>query len=100
MARYDFTAQAAGDLREIGRYTKQTWGTEQASRYRQELELALQKLSLTPDMGRPREEIEPRVRSFKVASHVAFYVTRRGGITIVRLLHPSLDVELAFQREP
>jgi toxin ParE1/3/4 len=97
MSRYDFTARAAADLREIGRYTKKTWGTEQARRYREELEIALQKLSLSPNVGRQREAIAPGVRSFRVASHIAFYVQRNDGITILRLLHPSMDVDAAFE---
>jgi toxin ParE1/3/4 len=92
MAGFNFTALAAKDLRDIGRYTRKTWGLEQARRYREELELALQKLALTPSMGLPRLDIAPRVRSFPVASHVAFYVARRGGITVLRLLHPRQDV--------
>ena len=40
MARYDFTARAVEDLKEIGHYTRKTWGLEQARRYREELEIA------------------------------------------------------------
>jgi toxin ParE1/3/4 len=96
MPRYDLTARAAADLREIVKYTKETWGIEQARHYRDELEVALQKLSLTPDMGRQREAIASGVRSFRVAAHIAFYVQRQDGITILRLLHPSMDVDAAF----
>lgn len=97
IARYDFTAQAAADLKEIGRYTRKTWGLAQARRYREELEIALQKLSLSPNMGRQREAIAPGVRSFRVAAHVAFYVQTKDGITILRLLHPNMDVDAAFE---
>jgi toxin ParE1/3/4 len=100
MAQYDFTAQAVKDLREIGRYTKKTWGIEQARHYRQELELAIQKLSLNPHMGRERNEIAPGVRSFRVAPHIAFYAPRRDGLTVLRLLHPQMDVDLAFGLDP
>lgn len=96
MARYNFTAHAAEDLRNIIRHTRQTWGLKQARHYRQELELSLNRLGERPDMGRSREEIAPGVRSFLVAEHIAFYAPRRGGITILRLLHPSMDVERAF----
>jgi toxin ParE1/3/4 len=96
MARHDFTEQAAEDLHGIGRYTKQMWGLAQARHYRQELELALQSLSLNPQIGRERAEIAPKVRSFRVAAHIAFYIPRRGGITILRLLHPRMDVDAAF----
>jgi toxin ParE1/3/4 len=96
MARCEFTAQAIEDLREIGRYTKRTWGVAQARRYRQELELELKKLSLSPWIGLGRDDIAADVRSFTVASHIAFYRPKRNGITVLRLLHPSMDVERAF----
>jgi toxin ParE1/3/4 len=96
MSHFDLTARAAADLREIGHYTKKTWGVAQARHYRDEIELALRKLSLTPDIGRQRDAIAPGVRSFKVAAHIAFYVQRKDGITILRLLHPSMDVDAAF----
>lgn len=99
MAGYNFTERAALDLRGIIRHTKKTWGVKQARLYRQELELAPQQLSLSPDMGRKREEIAIDVRSFPVASHIVFYTPRRGGITVVRLLHSRMDVELAFDRK-
>lgn len=97
MPHYDLTARAAADLREIGRYTKKTWGLEQARHYRDELEVALQKLSLTPDMGRQRDAIAPGVRSFRIAAHIPFYVQTKNGITVLRLLHPSMDVDSAFE---
>lgn len=96
MSRCRVTALAANDLREIGRYTRRTWGVQQARRYREELDLALQKLSLMPNAGRARPELAPRLRSFVVGGHIAFYVPRRGGITVVRLLHASMDIEQAL----
>jgi len=97
MARYDFTARAVEDLKEIGRYTRKTWGLEQARRYREELEIAFQKLSLSPNVGRQRDTIAAGVRSFRVAAHIAFYVQQKDGITILRVLHPSMDVDAAFE---
>jgi len=96
MARCEFTAQAVEDLREIGRYTKQTWGLDQARRYREELELRLTKLSLAPGVGVARDDIASGVRSFVVGSHVAYYIAKKSGITVLRLLHPSMDIERAF----
>jgi toxin ParE1/3/4 len=97
MSRYDFTVRADADLREIVRYTRKIWGSEQARHYREELEIALQKLSLSPNVGRQREALGPGVRSFRVAAHIAFYVQRNDRITILRLLHPSMDVDAAFE---
>jgi toxin ParE1/3/4 len=93
-----FSAQAEKDLREIVRYTRQQWGNDQARRYRQELELALKKLSLNAQLGRQRDEVEPGLRSFKTASHIAFYREKDAGISVLRVMHPSQDIERAFDR--
>ena len=92
MPRYEVTRQALADLLDIARYTHATWGTKQARLYREELELAIQKLALSPGLGRVRADVAPSVRSFPIARHVAFYVERDGGITVLRVLHPSMDV--------
>ena len=98
MSRYELTAPALADLREIARYTKKTWGPVQAERYGEELEIALQQLAIAPDMGRRREAIAPDMRSFPVAGHIAFYIQRKGKITIQRILHPRMDVDEAFEK--
>lgn len=100
MSRYELAADAAADLLEIVRYTKKQWGQEQAQRYREELDLGLQRLSLAPDRGRNREAIVPGLRSFPVAQHIAFYVQRKGRVIILRLLHPRMNVEAAFEDGP
>ena len=99
MPRYDFTRRALADLRDIARYTRESWGLKQARLYREELELSIQKLALSPGMGRARADVAPSVRSFPVARHVAFYVESEGGITMLRVLHPSMDVADAFSEE-
>ena len=96
MPRYDFTNRALDDLRKIARYTRETWGQRQARLYREELELGIRKLALSPGMGRVRADVAPLVRSFPIARHVAFYVEGEGGITVLRLLHPSMDVARVF----
>lgn len=93
MIRFKLTERALRDLREISSYTKREWGAEQERRYRQQLELELQKLSLNANIGRSREDVGFGVRSFRVGSHIAFYVHGDDGITVLRLLHPSRDVE-------
>ena len=96
MPRYDVAKRALDDLREIARYTRETWGQRQARLYREELELGVRKLALSPGMGRVRADVAPSVRSFPIARHVAFCVEGEGGITVFRLLHPSMDVARAF----
>jgi toxin ParE1/3/4 len=97
VSRFELASPAAADLLDIVRYTHQRWGGAQAQRYREELELALQHLSLTPDVGRRRHAIAPGLRSFSLAQHVAFYIQRKDRILVVRILHPRMDVEDAFE---
>ena len=97
MPRYDFTQRALADLRDIARYTGKTWGLKQARVCREELELGFRKLALAPGMGRVRTEVAPRVRSFPVARHVAFYSESGGGITVLRVLQPNMEVARAFE---
>ena len=96
MPRYDFTRRAQADLRDIARYTRETWGRKQARLYCEELELSIRKLALSPGSGRVRTDVAPSVRSFPIARHVAFHVESEGGITVLRLLHPSMEVARAF----
>ena len=96
---YELARAAAADLQEIISYTEKTWGTAQARRYRDELELALQQLALTPERGRARDAIVPGMRSFRVAEHVAFYIQRKETIAILRVLHPRMDVDEAFGKD-
>ena len=98
MSRYEIAARAAADLLEIVRYTHQAWGQAQAEHYREELDLALRQLSLTPDVGRKREAIAPGLRSFPVAQHVAFYMQLKGKISILRILHPRMNADDAFKK--
>jgi toxin ParE1/3/4 len=98
MSRYELARSAAADLLEIIRYSKGTWGAERAQRYREELELAVQQLALSPAMGRKREAIAPGLRSFSVAQHVAFYTQRKDKIIVLRILHPRMNVDEAFER--
>ena len=99
MPRYDFTRRALADLRNIVRYTRESWGRKQARMYREEIELGIQKLALSPGLGRVRSDVAPSVRSFPIARHVAFYVESEGGITVVRVLHPAMNVASAFPEE-
>ena len=98
MSRCELATRAAADLLEIVRYTHQNWGHAQAQRYLEELDLALRQLSLAPGRGRNRETITPGLRSFPVAQHIAFYIQRKDKIIIVRILHPRMNADEAFEK--
>jgi len=97
MPDYRLTRRALADLRDIARYTGETWGRRQARLYVEELELRIRKLALSPEMGRLRDDVAPSVRSFPIGRHVMFYLTSESGITVLRVLHPRMDVARAFR---
>lgn len=98
MSRYELAPSAAADLLEIIRYSKANWGAERTQRYREELELAVQQVALSPEMGRKRDSMAPGLRSFPVAQHIAFYVQRKNKIIVLRVLHPRMNADEAFER--
>ena len=88
IARYSRRAEA--DLLDIGAYTLDTWGTQQAVRYLNELETCCERLANEPSRGRPCDEIRPGLQRFEHGRHVVFYRQARGGILVSRILHQRM----------
>lgn len=49
-----------------------------------------------PRMGRPRDELEPGLRSLAFGQYVVFFESLAGGIDVVRVLHGSRDIDRLF----
>jgi toxin ParE1/3/4 len=49
-----------------------------------------------PAMGRVRDEIDSKLRSFSVGKYLIFYVALPDGVEIVRVLHGARDIETIF----
>jgi len=96
MPNFKLTEAAKKDLRGISTYTTKTWGKEQEKAYRETLRAALRIIAKNPEIGLKREELAEGLRSFPVGQHIAYYVERRGGIEVARILHPSMDKERVF----
>lgn len=50
-----------------------------------------------PHLGRQREELSPRLRSFPVANDVIFYRPLDNGVKIARVLHGARDFPPLFE---
>ena len=99
MTRHWLSPDAQFDLDEIRQYTTSMWGPQQAVRYLAELTLKFEQLAAAPGIGRLRPEIEDGVRSFKALQHIVFYRQEPDGVEVVRVLHPSRDIEAQFSDE-
>jgi len=90
VARFRFSRRAEADLLSIGDYTLRTWGSAQAARYLDELEVCCQMLADNPQLGRPCDSVRPGLRRLEHGKHVVFYRQERGGILVSRVLHQRM----------
>ena len=53
-------------------------------------------LEQLPEMGRPRDDLAPGLRSVVVEKYVIFYQPTPDAVVIVRILHGSRDIDSLF----
>lgn len=53
-------------------------------------------LAHQPDLGRPRDDLMPNLRSFPFERYIIFHLPISDGIELVRVLHGARDVEAQF----
>lgn len=87
--------RAAEDIAEIWDYIADD-SFEQADAFVDRLDAKLQLLARQPMLGRAREELAPRLRSYSFEPYVIFYEPLADGIAVVRLLHSARDIDAQF----
>ena len=93
MSGYELTESAAGDLREIARYTVSTWGIEQARRYEALIEAHFQSLSGGNARTRVFLEHRPELVVSRVEHHYVFHLIReKRRPLILAVLHENMDL--------
>jgi len=63
-----------------------------ADRYLDHVRERAMELLPHPELGRPRPEILPGIRSLLCRNHLIFYRMKKGVIQILRILHGSMDL--------
>lgn len=96
MNSYKLSRLASADLEEIAEYTIESFGIEQARRYRDGLKICFDQLANNPALGKRSEQLMRGLRRFEHQSHVVFYIIEPEEIFIVRVLHSSMDVPRHF----
>ncbi len=96
MPEYQFTPEAKNDLQSIIDYTIEHWGKKQAHKYIDGLEELAANLAENPGLGTDRNQLTHGLVSFPYVSHVLYYVVQEHGITIIRILHKSMDSKQHF----
>ncbi|WP_118986962.1 type II toxin-antitoxin system RelE/ParE family toxin [Photorhabdus sp. CRCIA-P01] len=85
--------KAEQDLEAIFEYSYQEFGLERAYQYIKNIDRAFHTLAEAPGLARNYSHVRPGVKSFPVASHIIFFRLMANGITIVRVLHQSMDYQ-------
>jgi len=96
MRRARFAPQARTDVLDIARHVASETGVERALKVVDRLEAVCHWLATRPAVGRPREELEPGLRSFPLWPYVIIYRPRRVGIDVIRVLHGARDIPALF----
>ncbi len=85
---------AKRDLERIGEYTRAKWGAAQRRKYLGQPKDGFKALRDTPGIGAQRDDIHKGLRAHPVGKHVIFYRETKTELTIVRVLHESINPDL------
>jgi len=89
--QYRVSDAAKSDLEEIWFYIARD-NPDAADKFVRVLVSRFPTLASMPDLGRKREELSPRLRSFPVGRYVIFYRPIEKGVEIARVLHGARDL--------
>lgn len=93
MLRIDKLPLAEEDLIDIWIYGYETWGADQADTYADSIENTLNALIRSPKKHRLRKNFRPPIRISPHVSHMIIYEIEENSITIIRVLHKSMNVK-------
>ncbi len=97
MKAFVLTIKAKEDLRKVARFTEKRWGRDQRLLYVKQFDDVFHLLAETPAVGIQCEYIKKGYRKFPQSSHIIYYrESTKAKITIIRILHKSMDVESKF----
>lgn len=95
MRRLDFAPLALADIDEIAGYVA-AQDPQAAARLIARIKERAISLAERPGLGRPREELAPKLRSVAIASYALFYRPLDDGIEVARVLHGRRDIDAVF----
>lgn len=96
MSQYRVSAVASADLEDIWLFIAQD-SPDAADRFIRTIVSRFPTLASLPYLGRQREELAARLRSFPVGNYLIFYRPMDDGIEVVRILHGARDFPPLFE---
>ena len=92
MKRVIILPDAEADIVDIWRHTIDRWGFDQAVKYDAMIQGRIEGLATGRTASRRAEEVGPGLRRALLGSHVVFFREDAAAVTVVRVLHQSMDV--------
>lgn len=83
--------KAYDDLNSIYQYSLKEFGQAKAKTYIKSLDDAFHKLINDSSLGTDYSVISPELLAYLVTSHIIFFKRAENGITVIRVLHQSMD---------
>jgi len=96
MKRFQVSNSARDALDEIWFYIEQD-NTAIADKFIHPIVSRFPILATMPQMGRPRKELAPELRSFAVGNHIILYRAIEKGVEIVRVLPGARELPPTFE---
>jgi toxin ParE1/3/4 len=90
--------KAVDDLAEIWAYIAED-SLGQADAFAVAIDREIRQLARSPLIGRARPELLTHLRSLPFGRYVIFYLPRKRGIEVVRVLHGARDLRLLFNED-
>jgi toxin ParE1/3/4 len=88
--------RAEEDLKNIYSYSLQEFGIKKARQYVKNLDEVFRKISENPNLGSHASYVKSKLIFYRSTSHLIFYQITNSSVTIIRILHKSMDFEKYF----
>jgi toxin ParE1/3/4 len=85
--------KAYDDLTQIYQYSLKEFGPAKAAEYIGLMDATFKKLSENIQLGTDYKEISSELKAYLVASHIVFFKRSTMSITVIRVLHQSMDFD-------
>ncbi len=96
--KYKLSKLALKDVDGIWEYTLQNWSRNQANKYYKEIFKEIDFLCSNPEIGKSIDEVVEGFRLRRIKSHVIIYQILETKISVDRILHRSMDVDVILNK--
>lgn len=91
LAKLGLSLQALTDLFNIGHYGAEKWGSHAADEFVANFNNAFALIERHPNIGRPRDEYPPGIRSWQHRRYILYHRHGIGRFEVNRIMHASAE---------